>query len=276
MQDYYLLVPVKNEVVIDPTNNCVPIMRPQQHNPVQIPKSSCVTIRLQRQSETKDTLKETSCAKDRIMISSSRWNTTPATVVNAPICVVWESLSDIQTWRRWNMWVRLDAGDVASGAYGKARILNGKKRWIQRDFRFVEVSRKTFTFSWTTKISLGKCTNTIRLVPLGLKQTELRHSQVFEGASPAVGFGLNYKRMKEYPLFINEALKLHVEQNHFNYLLHTYSSRDMAMSSSCTLDTEDTSEPATYWETPPHVREKLVSSFLGGNVSPTNSRPIQP
>jgi hypothetical protein len=198
------------------------------------------------------------------MLSSSRWNSSHSTVVNAPIDVVWESLSDIHAWE-WNRWVRLDANVALAGVSGRCKISSdGKRRWRSKDFTFTEVNRDRYVFSWTTKVGLGKCTNTMNLTPLGVKRTQLIHTQTFQGLH-GFGFGQPFKRLRRYAFCINEALKNHVESAHFNSLLwNLVSTREMTLDKSdSTLNTENSENSRTdYWETPRHLRKELTSSFI--------------
>jgi hypothetical protein len=202
------------------------------------------------------------------MLSPNRWNSSHTTAINAPISVVWDSLSDIHSWE-WNQWVRLDAQVVSSGVAGKAKVSNGKKRrWRVKDFAFGEVARDNFTFSWTTDLGMCKCTNTMRLIPVGDKKALLTHIQTFHGVLPTLGLVLPFKKLKSYPFCMNEALKNHVESLHFNSLLMSLSTREMfrETTESTPLTDDPDNSKVSYWETPKHLRKELISCFIEDSV----------
>jgi hypothetical protein len=197
------------------------------------------------------------------MLSPSRWNSDHTTEINAPIDIVWESLSDIHSWG-WNKWIRLDAEVAMSGASGKASVsYDAKKRRKLCDFSFGKVTRDDFVFEWRTSFGLCNCTNTMELVSVGTKRSQLRHTQTFQGLLPGIGMGHPFKKLKSHALCMNEGLKNHVESLHFNSLLFNISAREMPSSSS-TLDTEspEDSSRASFWETPRSLRKELISSFI--------------
>ncbi len=195
---------------------------------------------------------------------SSRWNSEHQTIVQAPIEFVWETLVDTSLWT-WNPCVRLSADVTLTGACGKVSIAVKKGRWKIQDFTYDTVNRKEFTFAWSTAGCGCKITNTVILSPLGAKTTQISHLQKILGNSPTFRFVLPLKKMKTYPMCINEALKNHVESRHFNQLLFSLSTREMSTATESTVSF-DISESSTsfvnYWKSSPTVRKQVLSTFL--------------
>jgi hypothetical protein len=197
--------------------------------------------------------------------SSRKYSSAHSTIINAPAGAVWESLSDIHSWE-WNHCVRLDAAYAMAGQSGKSRITNDGRQ-MYRSFSFRMVKREELTFSWCTKFRLCTCTNTIKLNPLGAKRTELIHTQEF---GRYFGFGHPFKKLKKNVCIMSEGLKNHVESLYFNILLSNFSSRDFCSpteksDSAVMTDISERSEisaTSNFWETPKHLRQKLVKSFV--------------
>lgn len=205
------------------------------------------------------------------MLSPSRWNASYSTLTNAPTDIVWESLSDIHSWD-WNRWIRLFSGAAKTGATGKVRIAtDGDKSKVRYySFSFGKVSREDFTFEWRTRFGLCSCTNMIQLVPVGSKNTEIRHRLTFQGVLPAC-LGISwYKKIQSYSLCINEGLKNHVEFTHFNSLLFNMSAREMtpalmALSEEISVDSNT---KVNFWGTSKELRKELVSTFIDDMLAP--------
>jgi len=205
----------------------------------------------------------------------SRWNFDHETTIQAPVQLVWEYLADISSWG-WNPCVRLRAEAVQAGMTGRVSMATQKKRWQVHEFVFDRVDRRRFIFSWTTLVGKCKITNAIKLSPAGMKTTRLTHTLKLTDVFPGLRWKVPLKSIVYYPICINEALKNHVESVHFNQLLVTLSSsRDMTPSSrDMTVGTEtstsmelcDTSMTASYWESPPEIRNQIVDSFLSKRI----------
>lgn len=161
--------------------------------------------------------------------------------------------------------MRLDAAYAVEGQSGKSRMTTKDGRRQSKGFYFRVVRREGFTFSWSTKFGLCTCTNTMILNPLGAKRTELLHTQIFEGTY--FGFVHPFKRLKKHVCIMSEGLKNHVESLYFNSLLSNFSSREIGSICEKSEATELTeiSELSTaghFWETPKHLRQKLVKCFV--------------
>ncbi|CAJ1958762.1 unnamed protein product [Cylindrotheca closterium] len=184
-----------------------------------------------------------------------------STIISAPATVVWESLTDIKTWQ-WNRSLRLDASYVMEGETGKSRIVLGGRR-ATAPFKFGKVSRRTFTFTWTTKLGCCESTNTVELKPIGINKTELVHTQTFEGK--LLFLRPSSKKYQKAVRVMDEGLKNHVESLYFNTLLYDFSNSEM-VTPGCSTSTEMTvlSEMSgtNFWDTPKHIREKLVNCFV--------------
>ena len=118
-----------------------------------------------------------------------------STVINAPANVVWECLSDTGDWYKWNKWVRFVDADSNSSSQSESSSNNylrlsmeGNGKWQRRKrkFEFTCVNRNQLLFEWTTKLGFGsssKSTNSIRLIPLGSKQTRIEHTHAISSSS---------------------------------------------------------------------------------------------
>lgn len=200
---------------------------------------------------------------------SSRWNCEHKTVVQAPIEFVWDTLIDTSMWS-WNPCVRLSAESTRTGVSGKASIAVCRGRWKIKDFIFDSVNRQEFKFSWSVDVCGCKMSNVLRLVPRGSKTTQVTHVQKIIGNSPTLRWVLPLKKMKTYPMCMNEALKNHVESRHFNHLLFSLSTREMstATESTASLDISESSTSfVNYWKSSPDVRRQVLSTFLGERPS---------
>ena len=102
------------------------------------------------------------------------------------------------------------------------------------------------------------------MIALGAKRTELEHTQTFDGYY--IGICHPYKRLKKNVCLMNEALKNHVESLYFNSLLSNFSSREIGSAADKSDSTEITElsevSSASFWETPKHLRAKLVKCFV--------------
>ena len=216
------------------------------------------------------TSSDCSQSTDSKMLSSNkkRHSSCHSTIINAPIGVIWESLSDINSWG-WNSCVRLDAACVVEGLSGKAMVHHDGK-WRQKPFTFEKVERKKLTFSWSTTFGRCICTNTMKLIQLGPKRSQLKHIQEFRGGNFGQRLGIlhPFNDLRKNVCYMNEGLKNHVESLYFNSLLCSISSRDMKIEKedpeSTTVGTELSSElsGASFWETPKHLRQQLVQCFV--------------
>lgn len=198
---------------------------------------------------------------------------TQSTVVSAPATVVWESLTDIVSWQ-WNRSVRLEASYVMEGATGKAKTVLGCSR-VTSSFKFGKITRRNFTFTWITNLGSYECTSTIQLKPVGIKRTELIHTQTFKGKG--IFFRVPIKKYQKAARVMNEGLKNHVESLYFNTLLYDFSNSEMIAPGFATSSTELTvlSEASSnnFWDTPKHIREKLVDCFVDRKIA-TDSEPV--
>ncbi|KAL3943639.1 MAG: hypothetical protein SGBAC_002307 [Bacillariaceae sp.] len=184
-----------------------------------------------------------------------------STIISAPATVVWESLADIKSWQ-WNHSIHLDASYVLEGGTGKSRVVLGARR-VSTTFKFGKISRRTFTFVWITKLGGYECTNTVQLKPIGIKRTELLHTQSFGGKLPFVF--MPFKKYEKAIRVMNEGLKNHVESVYFNTLLYDFSNSEMispgyVTSTEMTVLSEMSSQ--NFWDTPKHIRQKLVKCFV--------------
>ena len=210
----------------------------------------------------------------------SKWNSDHTTKIIAPINIVWDSLIDIHSWN-WNDWVRLYAEAPKPGVPGKTRISQeqeGKKKGRYYDFVFGKISREEFTFEWRTRFGLYSCTNSIKLMSTDSKTTTLKHTQTFQGVLPAFAClaAFHFKKLRSFPLRMNNQLKNHVESAHFNSLLFSLSCRDLSRSRSrstqtiateCSGSSKTTASSKTnFWDSPRHIRKQLISSFIDGMV----------
>lgn len=195
----------------------------------------------------------------------SRWNCEHKTIVQAPIEFVWDTLIDTSRWN-WNPCFRLSADSTQTGASGQVSIAVCRGRWKIKDFTFDSVNRQDYKFSWTTDVGACKISNVVRLSSRGAKATLLCHFQRISGNSPTLRWVLPLKKMKTYPMCMNEALKNHVESRHFNHLLFSLSTREMstATDSTASIDvSESSSSMVNYWKSSPDVRKQVLSTFLG-------------
>ena len=207
----------------------------------------------------------------RFTMSPSRWNNEFETLINAPAHIVWEALVDIRSWD-WSKNMRLYAKCVKTGEPGimKERLYYGKKRSKVVNFVFNEVNRKDLTISWCARMFFSRSIHTLQLVPIDKKTTLLRHIHKLRGVLPCLGIGLPYKKMNQNSLCMNESLKNHVESVHFNSLIFSISSRSMPTFTESDIRSDssgsdpigDSFQGTSYWDTPRHLRNQIISSYL--------------
>jgi len=102
---------------------------------------------------------------------------------------------------------------------------------------------------------------------MGSKVTKLTHTQTFEGKP--LFFRVPYKKHEKAIRVMNQGLKNHVESLYFNTLLSDFSHSGMlapgtgcALSSSTDMTVVSDMSSSTFWDTPKHIRQKLVESFM--------------
>uniref|UniRef100_A0A7S4JA94 Coenzyme Q-binding protein COQ10 START domain-containing protein n=1 Tax=Odontella aurita TaxID=265563 RepID=A0A7S4JA94_9STRA len=141
------------------------------------------------------------------------------TDINAPIDVIWKHLLNIDSWKEWNRWTRLEAKDATPGTRGKLKAsYEGDDEWKTFDFAFGEIDHSSHSLTWFGRVG-GGCVfsgdHTMRLEPLdagGSNWTRLIHTERFGGILPALGLGLPYETLDRNYLCMNESLKEFVEK----------------------------------------------------------------
>jgi hypothetical protein len=150
-----------------------------------------------------------------MVFSPSRHNILHETIIDAPIDKVWEALVDVDDWK-WNKWTRLESpAGAKKGQKGKLKAsFEGDDTWETFDFNFEQVDDRRHLLEWQGSVAGGllfQGRHHMRLEVVGPNQTRLEHKEQFRGLLPALGLGLPYKTLDRNYLWMNEALKAHVE-----------------------------------------------------------------
>ena len=146
--------------------------------------------------------------------SAARHNIDHQTEINAPIAEVWAAVINIDHWE-WNKWTTPEAKEVRTGVSGKLHACyEGDGKWQDFDFTFGEVNEATHTIAWFGKVA-GGCLfhgrHQMRLEMVSPTVTLLVHQEEFSGCLPALNAGLPYAKLRRNYLWMNEALKAHLE-----------------------------------------------------------------